>query len=77
MEVSASIDEAGRGRQVAVEGLSEAALRGCLERATAYLALPAPDTGTARARWVVRFVANAEKSSPTREPRHIAASTSP
>jgi hypothetical protein len=55
MKLSTTIDEAGRGRQVTVEGLSRPGLRRCLEQATARLVVPAPDTGTARARWIVRF----------------------
>jgi hypothetical protein len=55
MKLSTTIDEAGHGRQVTVEGLSRPGLRRCLEQATAHLVVPAPDTGTARARWIVRF----------------------
>ena len=55
MKLSTTIDEAGHGRQVIVEGLSRPGLRRCLEKATAHLVVPAPDTGTARARWIVRF----------------------
>ena len=55
VELSATIDEAGHGRRVAALGVSRADLRRCLERATARLVVPAPDTGTARATWVVRF----------------------
>jgi hypothetical protein len=55
LKLSATIDEAGRGRRVTVEGLSQPSLRRCLEQATAHLVVPAPDTGTARAQWVVRF----------------------
>jgi hypothetical protein len=57
LKLSTTIDEAGRGRRVTVEGLSPPELRRCLEQATAHLVVPAPDTGTARAQWVVRFAA--------------------
>lgn len=57
LKLSTTIDEAGRGRHVTVEGLSKPGLRRCLEQATAHLVVPAPDTGTARAHWVVRFAA--------------------
>jgi hypothetical protein len=57
LKLSTTIDEAGRGRRVTVEGLSLPSLRRCLEQATAHLVVPAPDTGTARAQWVVRFAA--------------------
>jgi hypothetical protein len=49
------IDEAGHGRRILVDGLSKPGLRRCLEQATAHLSVRAPDTGTARARWIVRF----------------------
>jgi hypothetical protein len=55
LKLSTQIDEAGRGRHVTVEGLSQPSLRRCLEEATAHLVVRAPDTGTARARWIVRF----------------------
>jgi hypothetical protein len=61
MKLSATIDEAGRGRHVTVEGLSQASLRHCLEHATAHLVVPAPDTGTARARFVVSFAATTRR----------------
>lgn len=57
LKLSTTIDEAGHGRRVTVEGLSQPSLRHCLEQATARLVVPAPDTGTARAHWVVRFAA--------------------
>lgn len=57
MKLSTTIDEAGHGRRVTVEGLSGPGLRRCLEQATAHLVVPAPDTGTARAHWVVHFAA--------------------
>jgi hypothetical protein len=55
LKLSTTIDEAGHGRHVTVEGLSRPTLRRCIEQATAHLVVPAPDTGTARARWIVRF----------------------
>ncbi|HTU58313.1 MAG TPA: hypothetical protein VMF89_07765, partial [Polyangiales bacterium] len=57
LKLSTTIDEAGRGRRVTVEGLSQPGLRRCLEQATSHLVVPAPDTGTARAHWIVRFAA--------------------
>lgn len=57
LKLSTTIDEAGHGRRVTVEGPSGPSLRRCLEQATAHLVVPAPDTGTARAHWVVRFAA--------------------
>lgn len=57
LTLTTTIDEAGHGRHVTVEGLSQPSLRRCLEQATAHLVVPAPDTGTARAHWVVRFAA--------------------
>jgi len=57
LKLSTTIDEAGRGRRITVEGLSQPALRHCLEQATTHLVVTAPDTGTARARWIVRFAA--------------------
>jgi len=57
LKLSTTIDEAGHGRRVTVEGLSGPGLRRCLEQATAHLVVPAPDTGTARAQWFVRFAA--------------------
>jgi hypothetical protein len=55
VQLSTTIDEAGRGRRITIEGPSQPRLRNCLEQATAHLVVPAPDTGTARARWTVRF----------------------
>jgi hypothetical protein len=55
MKLSTTIDEAGHGRRVTVEGLSRPGLRRCLEQATARLVVPAPCQCPARARWIVRF----------------------
>lgn len=57
LKLSTTIDELGRGRRVTVEGPLRTDLRRCLELATAHLVVPAPDTGTARAQWIVRFAA--------------------
>jgi hypothetical protein len=55
LSLSTTIDEAGHSRLLMLDGSSRPDLRRCVERATARLSVPAPDTGTARARWTVRF----------------------
>lgn len=58
LKLSTTIDEAGRGRRITVDGSSNPNLRHCLEQATTRLVVPAPDTGTARAHWVLQLAAH-------------------
>lgn len=53
--VRVQLDEHGHSRRVQIEGASRPQLRRCLERASARLVVPAPDTGLVRASWVVSW----------------------